>query len=77
MILSQLKIVNNTVGGGGLSWVRLRYEFESPLVRRTERDFSPGAATPDADTHSQVPTSHVSLYGLRPASITSITQNEF
>jgi hypothetical protein len=28
-------------GGGGLSWLRLRYELHSPLVRRTERDFSP------------------------------------
>ncbi len=72
MIISRLQIVNNTAGGGGLTWVRLRHELHSPLVRRTERDFSPGAATPDADTHSQVPTSHVSLYGLRPASITRI-----
>jgi len=45
MIISPLQIVNNTASGGGLSWVRLRHEFECPLVRRTERDFSPGAAT--------------------------------
>ena len=71
MIILRLQFVNNTADGGAiLGAAPTRITQPSRSTNRT-RLFA-RSRNPDADTHTQVPTSHVSLYGLRPASISRI-----
>jgi hypothetical protein len=68
-MISPFQIVNNTAGRRCVILVATPVRTTQPSRLTNRARLFARSRNPDADTHSQVPTFDVPLYGLRPASI--------